>query len=84
MIINSACRSTEHNHKVGGSPKSYHIYDDERGGCMAIDVSCHDGQSRLELVRLGIELGWSIGVNKAFIHLDRRDLLGIEPVLFTY
>ena len=84
MIINSACRDAEYNLKVGGSPKSYHICNDERGGCSAIDVRCNNGKDRLELVRLGIELGWSIGVNKSFIHLDQRSLLGIEPVLFTY
>lgn len=84
MIINSACRSTEHNAIVGGASNSYHICDDERGGCLAVDVRCHDGRSRIELVKLAIELGWSVGVNKAFIHLDMRSLLGIQPVLFTY
>lgn len=83
MIITSACRSEEHNKKVGGAANSFHICDNGIG-CLAIDVSCHDGRSRLELVRLGIALGWSIGVHKSFIHLDQRDLLGIEPVLFTY
>lgn len=84
MIITSACRSVEHNTAVGGAANSYHICDDSRGGTLAIDVRCNNGRDRLELVRLAIELGWSVGVNKNFIHLDMRSLLGIEPLLFTY
>lgn len=84
MIINSACRSTTHNASAGGAPNSYHICDDDRGGCMAVDVRCNNGLDRLELVKLGIELNWSIGVNKAFIHMDLRSLLGIPQLLFTY
>lgn len=84
MIITSACRSDEYNRKVGGASTSYHICDNSRGGTLAVDVLCYDGRQRLELVKLGIELNWSVGVNKDFIHLDQRSLLGIEPLLFTY
>lgn len=85
MSVTSACRSTEHNMSVGGAGKSYHICDDERGGTFAIDIVSLDANERVELTRIAIDLGWSVGISRrGFIHLDRRDLVGEKPVIFGY
>lgn len=75
MYLNSACRSYAHNIRVGGHPNSAHIYDHPKRtfkGSYAVDVRCTDGQHRAELIKTALLLGWSVGVNKTFIHLDRR------------
>lgn len=74
MNVNSCCRSREHNTRVGGKPKSFHIYDYPQwmglDGCAAIDVGYSDITYRNALARLAWESGWRIGFNKTFLHLD--------------
>ncbi len=88
MIITSCCRSREHNKKVGGNLRSLHIYDQpyhQTGGTCAIDIAITDGSARGKLIHLAWQLGWSIGVNKRFIHLDRRiDYTNLKKVMFLY
>lgn len=76
MVVNCAYRCVVHNKEVGGSKNSYHL----KG--MAIDVHCPDGRDRHKLVGLAIGLGWSVGVYKTFLHLDRRIDEGVEAVVF--
>jgi hypothetical protein len=80
MRLTSACRSAAHNNSVGGHPKSLHVCDEpahrsEDGGCLAVDVAIVDGGYRGHLVSTAWRLGWSVGWNKRFVHLDRRDFL---------
>lgn len=82
MKVNSCCRSTAYNKKVGGAQKSYHICDDLRGGCCAIDIAITNAEERAAFVQLALQHGWSVGVNKSFIHIDRRN--HHSPILFTY
>lgn len=88
MIISSACRSKEYNWKIGGAKKSLHVYDYpayETGGCCAIDVIIRNSGRKGDLIALAWQLGWSVGVHKKFIHLDRRvDYTGLPQVLFVY
>jgi hypothetical protein len=88
MHLTSACRSAEHNKSVGGHPRSLHICDEpsrkEQQGCLAVDVAVVDGSYRGHLVATAWELGWSVGWNKTFVHLDRRDFVGLKQSTFDY
>ena len=85
MKVNSACRSTEHNAKVRGAKNSFHICDTDRG-CCAIDIATPTPAYRTKLIKLALEQGWSVGIAKTFVHLDRRtDYLNRSPqVIFPY
>lgn len=86
MHVTSACRSSEHNADVGGATRSYHIYDDDRGGCRAIDLAVAPGD-RKALTQLALSMGWAVGIpsnSRGFIHLDRRIDVGEEPNVFGY
>jgi hypothetical protein len=86
MNVLSCCRSTNYNKKVGGASKSFHIYDDShlpaKGTC-AIDIATPNVVEKDRLFRLAKSMGWSIGVYKNFLHLDRRsDYLNVKPIIF--
>jgi len=91
MTITSCCRSPAHNEAVGGHPRSLHLTENkERGGIgtLAADISIRgmDGTARGELHHLARELGWSVGLNveKQFLHIDMRTLIGLERKDFFY
>jgi uncharacterized protein YcbK (DUF882 family) len=88
MIITSACRSATYNKQVGGSPRSFHVYDKPywpTGGCAAIDVAVRNPNQKTKLIGLALKQGWSIGVAKSFIHLDRRsDYTLLSQSVFGY
>lgn len=88
MRLTSACRSAEHNKRVGGHPRSLHVCDEparsEQHGCLAVDVAIVDGGYRGHLVATAWRLGWSVGWNKTFVHLDRRDYVGLKQSTFDY
>jgi len=83
MSVISVCRSSAHNRAVGGALNSYHICDTGRG-CCAADILITASQERARFIKLALELGWSIGVNKAFVHIDRRIDHGADQLLFLY
>lgn len=90
MTVTSCCRAAAHNARVGGHPRSLHVYDDPghpTGGTAAIDIAMRDPVYALKLVGLAERLGWAVGINfgRRFIHLDRRADYGIGvPQLFSY
>ena len=88
MFLTSACRSAAHNNSVGGHPRSLHVCDEparpEQQGCLAVDVAVTDGSYRGHLVSTAWRLGWSVGWNKTFVHLDRRDFVGLKQTTFDY
>ncbi|WP_342278421.1 MULTISPECIES: D-Ala-D-Ala carboxypeptidase family metallohydrolase [unclassified Candidatus Tisiphia] len=88
MQLISTCRSKEYNRKIGGVPNSFHIYDYPRygfTGCCAIDVATSDNTIKGNLISLAWQLGWSIGINKNFTHLDRRiDYTNLKQTIFLY
>jgi len=75
MKVNSACRSFKHNAAIGGHPNSAHVYDHpsrELKGSYAVDIHCTDSSERAKLVILALDRGWSVGIQKTFVHFDRR------------
>jgi len=87
MKVNSCCRTLRRNNLVGGHPRSLHIYDSSPhgiAGACAIDIATPDIRYALDLARLAIAEGWSVGVNKSFLHLDRRADHGLPQGLFGY
>ncbi len=88
MTITSCCRCPGHNKSVKGSPRSFHLTENAAyptGGTCAVDVKRRGADYDRQLVAVAIALGWSVGIAKSFIHLDRRaDYTGLRPALFTY
>lgn len=90
LIVNSCCRSAEHNDAVHGHPRSLHVYDHPHhptGGCCAIDFSTSnlDGEQFLTLIAEAKELGMSVGIAKSFIHCDTRTAtLGFKQTSWLY
>jgi hypothetical protein len=88
MPVTSCCRSSEYNLKIGGAPDSFHIYDSPRHGFIgtcAIDISIQNPTDKGDLMSLAWQLGWSIGFNKNFLHLDRRiDHTELRQTVFGY
>lgn len=88
IYVSSCCRSQVYNASLpNSSRRSLHIYDfpdKERGnkGTLAIDVRVVDSVYRLELIKIGLLLGWSGYVmHGGNVHLDQRVLLG-EPQIW--
>lgn len=76
LILNSAYRCAQHPEEAKKSKPGQH------NAGTAVDIKVSDGVQRLEIIKLGIELGASgIGVANGFIHLDWRDSI---PVAFVY
>ena len=88
MVINSGCRSSKYNDSIGGHSRSLHVYDEPyhpTGGCCAVDVRMHDSGDRAKFVEKALVHGWSVGVAKNFIHVDRRsDYINYPQVLYVY
>ena len=86
MIVTSCCRSTAYNQKIGGAKRSFHIYDQNIWGFIgscAIDIWAGNKSYKNKLFTIAQQLGWTIGVYKTFLHLDRRgDYLGQPPIIF--
>jgi len=70
MFVTSCCRCISHNDAVGGAKGSYHIYETEIGAC-AIDILMKDSILRADLVELALKLGWRVGINRQFLHIDK-------------
>lgn len=89
MTVNSCCRSKQHNFNEGGNPKSLHVYDSPfwptQGTC-AIDIAVTDPLRVAALTQLALSMGWWVGFNKAFLHLDRRVDFGVADAvgMFLY
>lgn len=97
LVVNSCCRTPEHNAAVGGHPNSLHLTENPKHptqGCMAVDISTN-GWTLLQLtvmVAVAKDLKWSIGHSyqvvegkaKGFMHLDRRIEIGLPQVEFYY
>ena len=88
MTVTSCCRSASHNAAIGGHPHSLHVYDRSHHptrGTAAIDIAWPDSATqKTNLLRLALALGWSVGVARGFLHLDRRDIVGLPQTPFGY
>lgn len=79
VIVNSACRSNEHNEWLllrgyPASKSSFHLMDNEKYGTdtCAVDAARPNGHDLHRLILLATKLDWSIGLARTFVHLDRR------------
>lgn len=87
MIVNSCCRSLAHNRDIAGHPRSLHIYNENPqglNGCAAIDIRTPNVVYAGLLIAAAWREGWSIGVSRTFVHLDRRDFAGLPAGVFGY
>ncbi|MDR1691217.1 MAG: hypothetical protein LBR35_00030 [Rickettsiales bacterium] len=86
MTITSCCRSVEHNIAVGGAKNSHHIYDISKNiKTCAADIARPTGDLCAKLVHLALDMGFSVGIAKTFIHIDLRTKTSNKPqILFTY
>ncbi len=89
LSLNSACRTPEHNQRVGGHPRSLHLTEGERSllGCCAFDVNWRDwdGEEKRHFVAHCEQQGWSCGLHPGFCHIDmRREYAGLPRATFKY
>lgn len=96
MQVTSGCRCKEYNDRpadeggVGGHPKSLHVCDFAQHpgqlGTLAADIVAADGAYRGSLFSVAWRVGFSIGWNakRGFLHLDRRDMVGLPQTSFDY
>lgn len=85
----SVCRSPDHNKAVGGNSRSFHLTENPyhwTHGTMAADLSWFNwgDDARLRFARLAWSLGWAVGLNDVFIHVDRRSDIGLAQQVFNY
>jgi hypothetical protein len=90
IVITSGCRSFEYNKLIKGHERSLHICDREihpgQKGTLGCDAAAVNPIYRGWLFSLAWKRGWSIGWNaaKGFLHLDRRDWVGLPQSTFDY
>lgn len=87
MIVTSGCRAASYNKQIGGHSRSLHMIANPHWGCdtCAIDIARPSGPDLHRLVHLATTMGWAIGIDDTFVHLDlRKKIIGLEPVIFTY
>lgn len=88
MTLSSCCRCSEHNRREGGNAGSFHLTENIKWkvpGTCAVDVVRRGAEYDRKLLSTALKLGWSIGIAKTFIHLDRRsDYTDLKAALFTY
>lgn len=85
MYVNSCCRSEKYNAEIGGAKTSYHMFEgveDGRKGTLAIDIKIFNDAQRAVMQGVALNLGWSVGTYKNFIHIDRRVDIGKEQISF--
>lgn len=87
LPVSSCCRCLAHNTDSKGSSGSYHIYQTPVGTC-AVDVplALYDSVKRGQIAKKALLLGWRVGVNRNFLHLDRAPFYypGEESKMFLY
>jgi hypothetical protein len=90
MHVTSGCRCHRYNLDIGGHARSLHVCDVPSHigqlGTLAVDIAAVDGNYRGGLFQVAWKRGWSIGWNakRGFLHLDRRDWLGMKQTSFDY
>tara|TARA_R100001132_G_C3273801_1_gene95832 strand:+ start:2949 stop:3395 length:447 start_codon:yes stop_codon:yes gene_type:complete len=89
LVVNSGCRTPEHNDKIGGHPNSFHLTENPKyntRGCAAVDISWRtwDQATRDEFVALAKEMVWNVGIADTFVHIDRGQDYGKPVLTFNY
>ena len=68
IIVNSGCRCSKHNKKIGGSPRSQHLL----GKAADIVVKGKDPKEIYEYIDKTY-IGFGIGLYDSFVHVDTRE-----------
>jgi len=92
MRINSACRCTAHidwllTRGFPASRYSFHLINNSKYGTdtCAVDVHIPNNRYRFKLMELAVKDQWTVGVAKAFLHLDRRvDYTTMDSIVYVY
>lgn len=92
MAVTSGCRTSEHNEWLiargyAASPNSLHLIDNVKHGTdtCAVDIRRPAGDDLADLVAKALNLGWTVGLAKTFVHLDRRtQFAGLPRIFYTY
>ena len=92
MALTSACRTSAHIDSLlergyPASKNSFHLIDNPKHGTdtCAVDVSVPDSEYRKELIKVALQEGWTVGVAKSFIHIDRRsDYTELPQIVYVY
>tara|TARA_R100001143_G_scaffold36703_1_gene34247 strand:- start:2295 stop:2687 length:393 start_codon:yes stop_codon:yes gene_type:complete len=92
MTLTSACRTSSHIDSLlergyPASKNSFHLIDNPKYGTdtCAVDVSVPDSEYRKELISVALQEGWTVGVAKSFIHIDKRvDYTDLPQIVYIY
>ncbi len=92
MAVTSACRSGEHNEWLqargyAASPNSLHLIGNAKYGTdtCAVDIKRPAGGDLAQLIEIALSTGWSVGLAKTFVHLDRRErYTSLDRTFYTY
>jgi hypothetical protein len=92
MSLTSACRTSAHinwllDRGYPASANSFHLIDNPKHGTdtCAVDVAIPDSVYRKELIGLALDEGWTVGVAKSFVHIDRRsDYTDLPQIVYVY
>jgi len=77
FVLTSTYRSEEYNKMIGGAENSQHIL----GRASDISTKGWTGADKAKLVKLALDSGMSVGIDKNFIHIDNRIT---TQVIWTY
>ena len=88
ITVTSGCRCHNHNKAIRGHSNSMHLTfkKNKKVGALGFDIRIRNTNEkwRNKLIREALALGFSIGINKSFIHLDLRILDGYRQQIFYY
>lgn len=92
IVLTSACRTTAHinwllQRGYPASTNSFHLIDNPKYGTdtCAVDVAIPDSAYRKDIIKLALEEGWTVGVAKTFVHIDRRsDYTDLPQIVYVY
>ena len=90
LILNSACRTPKHNKSLKRAhPRSLHLTENPywpTNGTMACDIrwDCWPRDKQFEFCILALDMGWRVGLNNGFVHIDRGLEVGITTRIFLY
>ena len=92
IVLTSACRTTAHinwllQRGYPASTNSFHLIDNPKYGTdtCAVDVAIPDSAYRKDIIKLALEEGWTVGVAKSFVHIDRRsDYTDLPQIVYVY